>query len=291
MTWTIDSDLLGLENKVAVITGGGGEGMGGQHCRQLARAGCNIVVADVDEDGGQTTVKAVEALGRKAIFVNTNTRIREDVDNLIQATIESFGRIDIAVNHVGGMGDTGPTPFLDYTEEGWDDVVEHNLKSTFLCCHAEALEMIRQGTEGRIINVSSSSGIVGAESIAAYGASKAGVIHLTKSLAQELARYGIRVNCIVPGTHSNPRQEAMLSDPDVPEELKAFIRSAGAAPPLGRLGNPRETAGLAVFFASNLSSYVTGTALLSDGGVTLTTARPPVLLGAEAEAVKQMTRP
>ncbi len=288
MAWTIDSDLLGLEDKVAVVTGGGGAGMGGQHCRQLARAGCDIVVADIDEDGGQATVKAVEEIGRRAIFVKANTRVRADVDDLLKATLGAFGRLDIAVNHVGGMGETGPTPFLDYADEGWDDVIEHNLKSTFLCCRAEALEMIRQGTEGRIINVASSSGVVGAESIAAYGASKAGVIHLTKSLAQELARYGIRVNCIVPGTHTNPRQEAMLNDPDVPEERKAFMRRAGAAPPLGRLGNPWETAGLAVFFASNLSSYVTGTALLSDGGVTLTTARPPVLLGIEAEAVKQL---
>ena len=288
MAWEIDSELLGLEDKIAVVTGGGGAGMGGQHCRQLARAGCHVVVADVDPEGGEATVQAVEEIGRRAIFVQANTRVRADVERLLEATVEAFGRIDIAVNHVGGMGETGPTPFLDYTDEGWDDVVEHNLKSTFLCCRAEALAMIRQGGDGRIINVASSSGVVGGESIAAYGASKAGVIHLTKSLAQELARYGIRVNCIVPGTHSNPRQEAMLGDPDVPEERKAFMRRASAAPPLGRLGQPWETAGLAVFFASNLSSYVTGTALLSDGGVTLTTARPPVLLGVEAEAVTQM---
>ena len=179
-------------------------------------------------------------------------------------------------------------PFLDYTRESWDAMVDQNLGTAFLCCRAEALAMIENETAGRIINVASSSGVVGAEGVAAYGAAKAGVIHLTKTLAQELGRYGIRVNCIIPGTHMNPRQDAALKDPNTPEDTKEFFRRANAAPPLGRLGQPWETAGLAVFFASKLSSYVSGQALLSDGAVTVTTARPSVTLGRTAAAVERL---
>ena len=131
--------------------------------------------------------------------------------------------------------------------------------------------MVERGTPGRIITVASSSGVVGAPNIVAYGAAKAGVIHMTKTLAMELAPHGIRVNCIVPGTHLTERMAANTGPAAV-----AFREAAGKAPPLGRLGDPMETGGLAVFFASKLSAYVTGHSLLSDGGVTHTTARPPV---------------
>ncbi len=290
MTWSIDPGLLGLEDSVAIVTGGGGPGMGGQHCRLLARAGCDVVVADIDEHGGRDTVKAVEEIGRRAVFVHTDVRDEDAVARMVRAAYERLGRLDVAINHVGNApeGTEMLVPFLDYTREAWDRMIDQNLGSTFLCCRAEALAMIEHETPGRIVNVASSSGVVGAESIAAYGAAKAGVIHLTRTLAQELGRYGIRVNCIVPGTHSNPRQEAQLRDPDVPESRKEFFRRANAAPPLGRLGEPWETAGLAVFFASRLSSYVSGQALLSDGALTATTARPPVLLGAEAAAVRRL---
>ncbi|MCE2392804.1 MAG: SDR family oxidoreductase [Proteobacteria bacterium] len=290
MSFAIDPDLLGLEDNVALVTGGGGVGMGRAHCVQLARAGCHIVVADIDAEGGAETVREVERVGRKAAFVQANVRRPEKVRELIHSAGEAFGRLDVAINHVGNAGETGVfvTPFLDFSPEAWNDVVTQNLTSTMLCCQAEALHMIEHDVPGRIVNVSSSSGVVGAPTIAAYGAAKAGVIHLTKTLGMEFAAYGIRVNCIVPGTHTNKRMKAMMADPDTPPESKRFHELAGKAPPLGRLGEPWETAGLAVFFASRLSAYVTGHSLLSDGGVTHTTARPPVGIGMKPKALEKI---
>lgn len=290
MGFQIDPDLLGLEDNVALVTGGGGVGMGRAHCVQLARAGCHIVVADIDDDGGAETVRQVEVIGRKAVFVRANVRSGDEIQNLMRTAGDAFGRLDVAVNHVGNAGETGVfvTPFLDFTPDTWNDVITQNLTSTMMCCQAEALHMIERGVAGRIINVSSSSGVVGAPTIAAYGAAKAGVIHLTKTLGMEFAPYGIRVNCIVPGTHTNERQKAMMADPNTPQESKRFNELAGKAPPLGRLGEPWETAGLAVFFASKLSSYVTGHSLLSDGGLTHTTARPAVGLGMKSRALEKL---
>ena len=290
MSFAIDPDLLGLEDNVALVTGGGGIGMGRAHCVQLARAGCHIVVADIDEEGGAETVRQVERVGRRAAFVRANVRQPEEVRELIGSAGEAFGRLDVAINHVGNAGETGVfvTPFLDFTPEAWNDVVTQNLTSTMLCCQAEALHMIERDVPGRIVNVASSSGVVGAPTIAAYGTAKAGVIHLTKTLGMEFATYSIRVNCIVPGTHTNERMKAMMADPDTPPAAKRFHELAGKAPPLGRLGEPWETAGLAVFFASKLSAYVTGHSLLSDGGVTHTTARPPVGIGMKSKALERI---
>ncbi len=290
MAFVIDPELLGLEDQVAVVTGGGGAGMGRAHCIQLARAGCHVAVVDIDPEGGARTVKEVEGLGRQAVFIQANVRLRDQVADMVQKTFEAFGRLDVAVNHVGltGPGFSLITPFLDYTEETWDDAIDQNLKTTFLCCQAEAMAMIQHDIPGRIINVGSASGVVGASTTAAYGAANAGVIHLTKSLAMELAPYNIRVNCIIPGTHMNENQKRRMEDPSTPPEAKQFYELRRKAPPMGRLGEPWETAGLAVFFASKLSSYVTGHALLSDGGVTLTTARPAIGRGIKPAALSRI---
>ena len=147
MGFQVDSDLLGLVDNVALVTGGGGVGMGRAHCVQLARAGCHIVVADIDEDGGAETVRQVEAVGRKAVFVRANVRKADEIKNLMRAGGDAFGRLDVAVNHVGNAGETGVfvTPFFDFTQETWNDVVTQNLTSTMLCCQAEALHMIEHG--------------------------------------------------------------------------------------------------------------------------------------------------
>ncbi len=280
MSFTIDPDLLGLVDKIALVTGGGGIGMGRAHCVQLARAGCHIVVSDINEEGGLATVEEVKKLGREATFVKADVRNSNEVNNLIDKAFERFGKLDIAVNHVGDMA--GGTSFLDYTEETWDYVVDGTLKVTFLCCQAEALAMIKNEIPGRIINVGSMSGVVGSPNVSPYGAAKAAVHQLTKSLALEFAQYGIRVNCIIPASITNDNWKRMIADPNTPDYVRAFIDGAAKASPMGRWGEPMETSGLAVFFASKLSDYVTGHSLLSDGGLGHTTARPAPPIGPPA---------
>lgn len=282
----IPSDLLGLEDSVALVTGGA-RGIAKGCAIKLAQAGCHIAIADVDEATATATAEEIRALGRRAAFLSANVRSRDDVHSLVDRVRSELGGLDVALNAVGNP--TGPpTSFLDYSEEEWDEDVQQNLKSALLCCQAEAVSMIEHATPGRIINVASSSGVVGAPTVAAYGAANAGVIHATKSMAMELAPYGIRVNCIVPGTHATERIQARL-DAGGPEA--EFLELASKAPPLGRLGDPLETGGVAVFLASNLSSYVTGHAILSDGGVTHTTARPPVGLDLTPRALAHVGKP
>jgi NAD(P)-dependent dehydrogenase (short-subunit alcohol dehydrogenase family) len=161
--------------------------------------------------------------------------------------------------------------------------------STVVCCRAEGIAMVEDEQRGRIVNVSSSSGITAAPTIAPYGAAKAAVIHVTKSIASELAPYGIRVNCVVPGTHDSPRTRRLATDPSQSEGVREFWRLAATAPPLGRLGDPFETAGTAVYLASDLSSYVTGHIAISDGGILNTTSRPPVGGDMRAEVVRRQS--
>ncbi|MFN8626697.1 MAG: SDR family NAD(P)-dependent oxidoreductase [Candidatus Binatia bacterium] len=270
MAFQISPDLLGLDEAVALITGGG-SGVGRGHALRLAQAGCHVAIAEIDAAAARHTAEEVRALGRKAICIRADARRKDEVNAMIARVVDELGGLDVAVNNVGNPLTIGP--FLDYTEEQWDAVFALDIKSTLFCCQAEAVSMIERGVNGRIVNVSSSSGIAGAPSISAYGAAKAGVIHLTKSMALELAPYHIRVNCIVPGTHVTEQIQKTL-DTDGPQA--GFLRAAAQATPLGRLGGVMETGGVAVFLASNLSSYMTGHAVISDGGITHTTNRPPV---------------
>jgi NAD(P)-dependent dehydrogenase (short-subunit alcohol dehydrogenase family) len=268
--FAIPSDLLGLEDEVALVTGAG-SGIGRGHALRLAQAGCHVAVAELDEEAGERTAREIRDLGRRALCIRADVRRKDEVNALVARVVAELGGLDVAVNNVGHPLAIGP--FLDYSEEQWDAVFALDLKSVLFCCQAEAVSMAERGIRGRIVNVASSSGVVGAPSVSAYGAAKAGVIHLTKSIALELAPYGIRVNCIVPGTHLTEPIRATLESGGPQAE---FLRAAAAATPLGRLGDPLETGGVAVFLASNLSSYVTGHSVVSDGGITHTTNRPPV---------------
>ncbi|HLS81229.1 MAG TPA: SDR family NAD(P)-dependent oxidoreductase [Steroidobacter sp.] len=266
----ISPELLGLIDQVALVTGGA-TGVGRGSALQLARAGCHVAIADINEEAGERTVQEIRALGRKALFLRADVRRQDEVRAMVTHVCAELDGLDVAVNNVGN-----PLAFasvLDFTEEQWDAVFALDLKTTLFCSQAAAVSMIERGVKGRIVNVGSTSGVVGAPSIAAYGAAKAGVIHLTKTLALELAPYGIRVNCLVPGAHATEQIQATL-DSDGP--MAGFLRASAAATPLQRLGGVFETGGAAVFLASNLSSYMTGQAVISDGGISLTVNRPPV---------------
>lgn len=270
-SFALDPKLLGLVDEVALVLGGGGAGMGRSHCLQLARAGCHLVVADLDVEGGTRTVEEVESLGRRAIFVETDATDSESVRAAVGVALDEFGCLDVQVNHVGGT--IGSVPFLDYDDDDWDRTIDLNLKPVVYGTRHAALAMIERRIEGRIINTASSSGIAAADSLSAYGTAKAGVIHLTKTLALELAQFGIRVNCIVPGTHES-QDDSTGTPPPGAASVAEFLAANRRASPLGRLGRSEETAGLAVFFASRLSAYVTGQSVLSDGGLLLTLNRP-----------------
>jgi NAD(P)-dependent dehydrogenase (short-subunit alcohol dehydrogenase family) len=202
--------------------------------------------------------------------VAADVREADQVRAMVAQAVARYGKLDIAVNNVGGA--LGAQRFLDYEDSLWDAVLARNLKSTFHCCQAEARAMIAGGVTGRIINISSGAGVVPLPNIVAYGAAKAGVIQLTRTLAIELAPHRIRVNCILPGDHRVERYEPAQLD----EGQRAYREAVAASVPLGYIGEPLETGGVAVFFASKLSAYVTGQALASDGGAMLTSARPEI---------------
>ena len=271
MTFAIDPELLGLQDAVALVTGAG-QGIARGCALQLAKAGCHVAVIDIDSDKGQSTVKEIEALDRRAVFIEANVLDPAGVRQMVRDTVDALGSLEVACNVVGNPGHPAQ-PILDLDLDTWNATVHRNLGTAFLGTQAEAQAMIERQIPGRIINVASSSGVVGAPNVADYGAANAGVIHFTKSAAMELARYGIRVNCIVPGTHARPPAPG---DPPPTPAMAQFRRMAAQAPPIRRLGDPYETGGLAVFMASKLSGYMTGHAVYSDGGVVHTTARPPV---------------
>jgi NAD(P)-dependent dehydrogenase (short-subunit alcohol dehydrogenase family) len=274
MTADQAAELLGLTDAVALVTGGAG-GIPKATAIALAKAGAHVAVVDIADEFTAQTVKEIEALGRRAIGLHADVRRVEDVYEMVEATRRELGPIAVAVNGVGSLGAATPKSFLDYTLDEWNGPIELNLTSTMLCMQAEAVAMIREGIPGRIVNFGSTSGVTAAPSVSHYGAANAGVIHLTKSLAIELAPYDIRVNCVVPGTHNIDRAGRETPTSRRPEQAE-FLRKAAAATPQKRLGLAEETAGVALFLASTLSSYMTGHAVISDGGITHTTARPPV---------------
>jgi meso-butanediol dehydrogenase/(S,S)-butanediol dehydrogenase/diacetyl reductase len=267
-------DLLGLAGGVALVTGGGG-GIPKAVAIALARAGADVAVADIGEEYAQQTAKQIEALGRRSVALRADVRRPDDVLAMVEAARRELGPLTVAVNGVGSLGSATPKSFLDFTVEEWNGPIELNLTTALLCMQAEAIAMVRDGVRGAIVNFASTSGMTAAPSISHYGAANAAVIHLTTSAALELAPYGIRVNCVVPGTHAIDRTGRQTPTSARPEQAE-FLRRAAEATPMGRLGSAEDTAGTAVFLASALSSYMTGHAVVSDGGILHTTRRPPV---------------
>jgi 2-deoxy-D-gluconate 3-dehydrogenase len=285
---TISDELLGLTDACALVTGGA-RGIGRGCALRLAQAGCHVAIADLNVDHAETTAREIEAIGRKAVVVEADVRDEASVQAMVQAAVAGLGSIDVACNVVGNLSHN-PKPLLDLTLEEWNATVHRNMGTTFLCTKVEAIVMIERDIRGRIINVASSSGVVGGPNVSDYGAANAGVIHFTKSAAMELARFGLRVNCIIPGTHDTESSRARAAEAGRDPNMQRFREMAAKAPPLGRLGDPLDTGGLAVFLASNLSSYVTGHGVFSDGGVVHTTARPPVGLEMMPAALSHVER-
>jgi len=247
-------DLFRLDGKKALVTGGG-QGIGRGYVLAMAGAGADVAVVDIDERTGKSTVDEVKSLGRDSIFVHCDVTDKDQVYNMVEAVVEEFSRLDIGVNNAGVYIEGEEE---NYSREDWERVVAVNLTGVFFCAQAEARQMIRQGSSGKIINTASMSGTI-ANGTSSYNASKAAVVHLTRSLAAKWGKYNINVNSISPSYVMSPMNAA------TPKELRDRIRELH---PLGHIQRPEDLYGPIVFLASDASNYITGIDLLVDGGHT-----------------------
>jgi NAD(P)-dependent dehydrogenase (short-subunit alcohol dehydrogenase family) len=249
-----------LAGKVAIITGGT-SGIGRATAILFAQEGALVSITGRNEARGQEVVEEIQRAGGSAIFLRSDVRYAEECRRAVEETIQAFGRLDILFNNAGVFF---PNTLLDCTEEEWDLTVDICLKGTFLMSKYSLPSMIAQGS-GVIINNSSGWGLEGGDAAAAYCAAKGGVVLLTKAIAIDHSRHGIRVNCICPGDVETP----MLVDDAEKRGLSWEAYLEGAADrPMGRIGQPQEIARVALFLASDDSSFMTGAIVAVDGGGT-----------------------
>lgn len=246
-----------LSGKVAVITGAA-SGIGAATARRFTAEGASLVLADVNEEGGRAVAKE---LGAKA-FVTTDVSDPRQVEHLMQEAVNCTGALDIVFNNAG-IGCYGKAPDLDL--ETWRKVVEIDLNGVFYGCKY-AIQQFRRLGGGVIINTASISGLFGDFGLLAYNAAKGGVVNLTRAAAIDHARENIRVNCVCPGPIDTPLLRPLLGLPGVVEAYQESI-------PMGRVGKPEEIAAAVAFLASDDASYITGQAIVIDGGVTSATGQ------------------
>jgi len=245
-----------LEGKVGLVTGGT-SGIGRDTAVLFAKAGAKVVVAGRRELEGEETVGLVRAAGGEGLFVKADVSKATEVDALIQKAVEKFGRLDVAFNNAGIEGVWAP--IIRQSEEDWDRTIAINLKGVWLCLKYEIRQMLKQSGGGAIVNMASIIGLVGSVGVAAYSASKHGVIGLTKTAALETAKSGIRINAVCPGFTETPMADRTLRAPAV---RKYFL----GCHPLGRFGRPQEIAEAVVWMCSDRASFMTGQSLVLDGG-------------------------
>lgn len=246
-----------LPGKVAIVTGAR-RGIGKAIALALAEAGADIAVCDrVIEDGELNAVaEEVKRLGRRSLALQADITQKADVDGLVQRVVDEFGVIDILVNNAAM---NIRVPLLELREDGWDRVINTDLKGYFLCSQAVGRRMVEQ-KRGNIINITSTAAIKVAPEMGAYCIAKAGVVMLTRVLAVELAQYNIRVNAVAPYMVKTKFSQPLWSDPETLKQLESEI-------PLGRLAEPGDIIGSVLFLASDASSYITGHTIIADGGL------------------------
>ncbi len=244
-----------LQDRVCIVTGAG-RGIGKGIAERFLAEGARVWICDMKAESIPATVAELQKLGPADGGV-TDVARRDHVEAMIAAVIAKWGQLDVVVNNAGGG--TG-TRFLDVTDAEWDQDLDNNLRGTFLCTQLAARQMVAQGTGGSIINIGSTNGLRGQANLAPYGAAKAGVINLSMSAALELGEYGIRVNALCPGTV----QSGPITDNPGDEERRQELRDYTA---IKRLGTPADIAAAAAYLASDDAAFVTGHALVVDGGL------------------------
>ncbi len=243
-----------LAGKVALVTGGG-SGIGRGICIRFAEEGADVAVADLNRQGAEETAEEVGKLEARGLAIEADVTKRADCERMVQETVASLGKLDCFVANAG-IGRVAP--FLEMAEEDWEAVIRTNLTGVFLSCQAAARQMAEQGHGGRIITIASVAAERPAVRMAPYSASKAAVRMLTKVMALELSPHRITVNAIGPGVIDTP-----LAAPLV-EAINAAERDVA---PLGRVGEPKDVADLALFLASDEADYITGGLIFVDGGL------------------------
>jgi len=248
--------LFGLQGQTAVVIGGAGV-LGGALCRGLVQAGAHVIVADVTEEGCQARVEELQGLGGQAGFCLVDVTSRESIENLLAAALERTARVDILVNCAGvNFG----SPFLEHPDDQWDRILAINLKAVFQACQVFARHMVTAGG-GSIVNIGSVTSHLPLSRVFAYSASKAGVLNLTRNIAQEFGTQGVRVNAICPGFFPAEQNRRLLD--------QERIDNIMGGTPMRRFGEPEELIGALLLLASpTAGSFITGTHVNVDGGFT-----------------------
>jgi 3-oxoacyl-[acyl-carrier protein] reductase len=242
-----------LASRVAIVTGAG-QGIGRAIAMGMAREGASVVVADIDAANAESVQAEIAAAGGRALAIRTDVADEQSVESTVATALGKLGRLDILVNNAGIYL---TSPVEEMAEEQWDRVIGVNLTGTFLCSRAVAPQMLAQGA-GRIISLASGRAFLGARTAAHYAATKAGIIGFSRSLALELSPSGITVNVICPGVTDTAQPRGHMSEADMYAQAKAI--------PLGRIGEPDDLVGPAIFLASDAAGFITGQTIVVNGG-------------------------
>ena len=255
--------LFDLSGKKALVTGAA-VGIGRGYAMALAGAGADVAIVDIDENTGKKTSEEIRSMGRDSLFFKCDVTKKDQIDEMIEAVVRQFGRLDIGVNNAG-IGILGGD--IDFSLDDWDKVIAVNLTGMYLCAQAEAKQFIKQNpVQGKIVNTASMSARI-CNCNASYNASKGGVVEMTRMLAAQWGSYNINVNCISPSYILSPMHAS------TPIEVRQRIRELT---PLGHVQRPEDLYGPVVFLASAASNYLTGVDLLVDGGHTLNAWMTPL---------------